>query len=666
VTVTGLDVARTAAADGAWTQALAALPESSRDDPEALEIRAAALYALGDLEGCLTAWERMHARCAASGDPIGAARGAVMTALHLLIDTGLMAPVRGWVARAERLLDGAPTGPVHALIAMVRTYERFLTGDLAACRAFAAEAIELGELYDVTSAAVIGQVAQARLLVLDGRIDDGLRALDEAGARLMSGDIDPLTTGMMLCEIVCAAQALGLHELAREWTDVMDRWGQRSAVGGIHGRCRVHRAELLRISGTGAEAETEALAACAELQPWMRREYGWPLVELGTIRLRRGDLAGAEDAFLQADALAWPPQPGLALLRLAQGRIETAMELIADAVAHPPEIPWKERPPSGDLRLVPLLDAQSEIAAAAGDARTCAHASAELARIARAYPSRSLEALAALAEARAALLAGDLECARELGSAAAQAWGELGAPYERAVVGDAAAAAGHHEAARREWQAASRCFADYGAARRAGELDDRLAEPSRPVRATAREVHFRRHGALRVVAFSTPAVTVPDLVGYRYLELLLARPGDEISCLDLIAHENGGVRSTQLGLPALDDEARECYRRRLLDVEEDIATATAMNDLGRVELAERDKDFLVAELARAVGFGGRIRQVGSDAERARTSVYRALRYAIKQLAVVDPTLGQHVSRSVRTGSWCSYAPDPLAPLTWRT
>jgi DNA-binding phage protein len=171
---------------------------------------------------------------------------------------------------------------------------------------------------------------------------------------------------------------------------------------------------------------------------------------------------------------------------------------------------------------------------------------------------------------------------------------------------------------------------------------------------------------MRIVALTTPAVTVPDLVGYRYLELLLARPGEEISCVDLVAHENGGARSTQLGLPTLDDEARECYRRRLIEVEEDIATATAMNDLVRAELAERDKDFLVAELSRAVGFGGRIRQVGSDAERARTSVYRALRYAIKQLAVLDPTLGEHLSRSVRTGSWCSYAPDPLAPLTWRT
>ena len=103
----------------------------------------------------------------------------------------------------------------------------------------------------------------------------------------------------------------------------------------IHGRCRVHRAELLRISGPADAAEDEALAACAELRPWMRREFGWPLVELGNIRLRRGDLAGAEDAFLQAHDRAWSPQPWLALLRLEQGDLAAATAMVEEAVAHP-------------------------------------------------------------------------------------------------------------------------------------------------------------------------------------------------------------------------------------------------------------------------------------------------------------------------------------------
>src|SRR5680860_1172989 len=105
---------------------------------------------------------------------------------------------------------------------------------------------------------------------------------------------------MMYCELICAAQGLALHHRAREWTEAMERWRHGVAFGGINGRCRVHRAELLRISGPCDLAEQEALLACEELRPWMRREFGWPLAEFGTIRLRRGDLTGAAEAFAAA------------------------------------------------------------------------------------------------------------------------------------------------------------------------------------------------------------------------------------------------------------------------------------------------------------------------------------------------------------------------------
>ena len=117
-------------------------------------------------------------------------------------------------------------------------------------------------------------------------------------------------------------------------------------------------------------------------------------------------------------------------------------------------------------------------------------------------------------------------------------------------------------------------------------------------------------------------------------------------------------------LPVLDDEARAAYRRRLDDIEEDIEEATRMNDLGRIELAERDRDYLVAELSRAVGLGGRGRTVGGTSERARTSVARSLRYALQRLAEEHDAMAGHLRQSVRTGSYCSYSPDPIAPVTW--
>jgi hypothetical protein len=669
-TVTGLAAARAAAKNGAWSDALAALPADD-DSVGAVEIRAMARYALDGLEGCLEEWERLHARCAATGDRPGAAQAAVMIAMFMLIDSGLMAPVRGWLARAERSLDAQPVGPVHAMIAMIRGYERFLCGDLSAARTLSAEAIRLGDRHGVATASVIGQVCQARLLLIDGHVTAGLADLDEAGARLMSGTIDPLPVGMMLCEIICAAQSLAMHEFAREWTEVMERWRHGSALGGIHGRCRVHRAELLRISGPGDAAEAEAQTACTELRPWMRREYGWPLVELGSIRLRRGDLAGAEEAFVAAQDLAWSPQPGLALTRLAQGDAPLASALIADAIAHPANLPWKERPPSGDLQLAPLLEAQTQIAAAAGDRSTCQRAASELSRVAAAYPSRGLAAAALLAHARAALLASDPREAHRFALDAAQEWAAIGAPYDcataRVVAGDAAAAMGNGEAACAHWEAAARAFAEYGAAGCLIDLQRRLggtppsARVAQPLRAT-----FRRDRTIRLVRFGNIEFAIPDLVGFRYLERLLQQPGAEIAATDLVATEHGSASVVQSGLPAMDEQARRSYRRRVAEVDEDIAEAAAMNDLARIALAERDRAFLIDELARAAGFDGRIRATGASADRARTSVYRALRYAIDRLAVADPALGEHLRRGVRTGTWCSYVADPLAPVTWQT
>ena len=114
----------------------------------------------------------------------------------------------------------------------------------------------------------------------------------------------------------------------------------------------------------------------------------------------------------------------------------------------------------------------------------------------------------------------------------------------------------------------------------------------------------------------------------------------------------------------IDDQARAAYRRRLREVEEDIEDARVMNDLGRLDLAERDRDYLLAELGSALGLGGRVRTSGGSPERARSSVTRSLRYALDRLATYHPDLGAHLARAVRTGAYCSYQPDPVAPIGW--
>jgi hypothetical protein len=638
-------------------------PDEALEPPDRLEERASAAYAAGDFEGCVAAWEALYADRLRAADAPGAARAAAMVAMYLLVDSGLMAPVRGWLARAERLLEPEDEAPLHAVLAAVRGYERLFCGDPEAARGNATRAVELGARHGVAEAAVIGQTALARLTLADGRIAEGLALLDEVGARLMAGEVDALTTGMMLCEVVCAAQSLAMHDLAREWTDAMERWGQHAGFGGLHGRCRVHRAELLRISGPCEAAEEEALGACADLRPWMRREFGWPLTELGMIRLRRGDLAGAEAAFTAAHEHSWSPQPGLALLHLARGEADRAASSIADAIDHPVDLPWKERP-VGNLQIAPLLDAQTEIALARSDADTCTEAATRLTGITDTWPSRSLAAAAALARARAALLAGDADAAATEAATSVAAWADLGAPYEtsvaRVVLGRARAAAGRDDLAHEEWTTARRTFADFGAVTRAEEVSRLLGEPSRGA-LPAGAASFRASDGLRTVCFHGSEVVLPDLVGFRHLERLLMQPDVEVHVLDLV-----GTPLAEAGVPLLDEDAKAAYRRRLADVEEDLEEARRNDDLARLELAERDREYLLRELERAVGRHGRVRTTGGTAERARTSVARSVRYALDRLAEAHPLAAGHLRQCVRTGTWCRYVPDPVSPISWET
>ncbi len=686
--MSGLAAVQVAVDQGEWIRAIDLLAACGPDaaTAEGLELRAMAEYGNGGFEASVTAWEDLHSLLLDDGDVVGAARAAAMAAMFLMMDTGLMAPVRGWLRRAERLLDGHEETHVHAVIAVVHGYERFMCGDMDAARHYSASAIEIGRTHAVDPAVMIGRVCAARVEIFDGHVQSGLELLDEIAIDLASGAVDALTTGMMFCELICAAQGMALHDRASEWTQVMERWRHGTAIGSMNGRCRVHRAELLRISGPCDLAEAEALGACEELRPWMRREFGWPLVELGNIRLCRGDLLGAEAAFLAAHERSWSPHPGLALLRLEQGQIDVAATMIADAIAHPFEIPSKMQPPFGDLRLAPLLAAQAEIATAAGDAETAGLAADALSAIADCYPSRSLDASAALAGGRAALAAGDLGSAIHLTKVATAAWADIGAPYEsaaaRMVLGEARSRASDADGAHMEWHAALAAFDSFGAAHKAAEAQ-RLIEGS-PPRPTTNEpdqaatATFKLDGDIRTIRFGEGTALMPDLKGLRYIERLLADPGREIHVLDLVAVERGSLpgghavdhgretlsEGVGAGLPVIDDAARDAYRRRLAEVDDDIEEATRMNDLGRVELAQRDRDYLIAELTSAVGLGGRARSIGGSAERARSSVTRSLRYSLKRLAQHQPSLAAHLEQSVQTGMYCVYTADPIAPIRW--
>ena len=428
--------AHAAAERGEWQVAFDLFQEADVDGRLGiadLPVLADVAYGSGHLDVTIDTWERAYAKLSAAGESIAAAGAAVRVAMHLLFDTALMAPVRGWLARAEQLLEGEDGTPVHAWFAAVRSYERMLSGDPDGARPWARRAVEVGSLCDAAAAA-IGRVAEARLLVLDGEVDRGLALLEEAGIAATSGGLDRLSTGVVYCELVCTLQGLAQYDLAEQWTEAMERWADAHAIGSLRGRCRVHRAEILRLRGHCHEAEGEVLRACDELRPYLRRELGWPLSELGRIRLHRGDLAAAEQAFLAAHQAGWDPQPGLARASLAQGAAADAEASISDAFDHPSWVPSKERPPSTALRRAPLLDAQVEIAIATGNLNGARAACHELDSIAARFRSKALAAGAAHSRARLQLASGNASEAQPLFAEAVRLWNEVGAPYETAVV----------------------------------------------------------------------------------------------------------------------------------------------------------------------------------------------------------------------------------------
>ncbi|MDZ7842853.1 MAG: hypothetical protein U5R46_18840 [Gammaproteobacteria bacterium] len=672
---------RGALAAGDFARAHELLAElSAPPSAELLELRAQAAYGTGDLEGTLTAYSELYRLHLDDGRSHEAALAAVMVGMYLMMDTGLMATVRAWLSRAERLVEDTPDSPVWAWLAAVRTYERLMCGDMPGTGQWAQRAIDGGQRHGLAPPSIIGQVALARVRIHDGDLDRGLSELDDVAVELSAGNLDPLTTGQMWCEVICAMQWIGQHDRAEEWTEAMERWRQGAAFGGLNGRCRVHRAEIMRLRGPCDAAEQEALQACEELRPWMRREFGWPLTELGNARLRKGDFAGAEEAFLAAHQNAWLPQPGLALLRLAQGQVDEAVSMIENALEHPFDIPSKERPPSGSLRRAPLLDARVVIALAAGQDDAARAAAAEMAEIAERYQSRTMRNSALAAEGRLALHDGRASDAIRLLSQAVMEWASLRMPFDAAELRIALAAAhraaGDDRTAELELEAACRAFEDLNAPIWAERARERV--PVKPIRQDGQSERcvFYCEGDMRTVTFGGATVRLKDLKGMRYLERLLAEPGREFHVLDLVSVERGALPGNassdapridaQCGLEVFDSQAREAYRQRLAEVEEDIAEAEANNDLRRAELARADRQFLVDELRRGIGLNGRARAVGDGVERARTSATRSLRYALDRIIQHHAGLGEHLERTIRTGTYFAYEPDPRAPVHWET
>ena len=210
------------------------------------------------------------------------------------------------------------------------------------------------------------------------------------------------------------------------------------------------------------------------------------------------------------------------------------------------------------------------------------------------------------------------------------------------------------------------------------ELAGRLTKlgqegPSEAPRAAPRPSVLRREGEYWSVAFDGDAFRLRDSKGLRYLAFLLARPGQEVLALDLAAGGGPGPGpaaeddlSGEVGDVVIDRRARDAYRRRLDDLRETVEEAESFGDAERASRAREEIGFLARELAAGVGLGGRPRPAVSPSERARQSVTKAIKGALSRIAEQSPRLGAHLMTTVRTGTFCSYTPDPRSPISWVT
>jgi class 3 adenylate cyclase len=469
--VGSLEAGREAVDRHAWSEGYELLKESDTAGtiaPEDLERLAGAAWWMGQLDDCISARERAFAAYMDAADRRRAAMMATMLAKDHYFK-GASSIGTGWVNRAERLLAEEPEcieqGYLERLKGVI-AHEG--AGDYEKALEHGRRALDLATRFFDRDLQAIALHDQGRALVALGQVEEGMALIDEATVAAVSGELAPLTTGVVYCNTITACAELADYRRAGDWTEAAKRWCERQAISGFPGMCRVYRASIMLTKGAWAEAEQEARRACDELGTFNLSYAAEAFYELGDIRLRTGDLAAAEEAFRHAHELGRDPQPGLALLRLAEGKLDGASSCIEGALADE----------SRDLYRARLLPAQARIAVDAGDADTARRAAEELEEIARKYGSHALEAMALTARSMVALAEEKAGEAARAARAAVRLWQSVAAPYEaaeaRVLLASAHRAEGKRDDALLELEAALGAFERLGAALDAGHVRSEL------------------------------------------------------------------------------------------------------------------------------------------------------------------------------------------------
>jgi DNA-binding CsgD family transcriptional regulator len=480
----------------AWADAYASfacaddMQHLGRDDLEAF---ATAAYMSGRDAAFQSILERCHRAHLAAGDDPHAARIGFWLALNSLLH-GQAGAATGWLTRARRLIESCDCVE-HGYMLLPVAEQDLVEGRTDDAHAAATRACEIGVRFDDADLTACGRHLQGRALVRRGQIREGLALLDEAMLAVVAGELSPIMTGLMYCSVIDACQQVCALGRSREWTSAFAKWcEQQPEMMAFTDTCRVHRSEILQLEGAWADAMSEAARACDRCARAHRRPPAGALYQQGEIHRLRGNFAAAEDAYLQASKLGYEPQPGLALLRMSQDRLDVARAAISRAL----------EAATDPLDRTKLLPAYNEIVLAAGDVRSASRAADELASLANRIEMDVLQALAGQARGSVELADGDARTALLLLRRTFQIWQQLEFPYgaarARILLGVACRSLGDTDTATLEFRAARSVLERLGASPDLARLDAIERGDARPRRQllTSRELQV-----LRLVAAGT-------------------------------------------------------------------------------------------------------------------------------------------------------------------
>ncbi len=449
--------------EAAWRDAYEALTAAHEETPlgaSDLELLGRAAYMLGHDDDYVTALEGAYRAYLEVGEHLPAVRCAFWIG-HSWLFRGQLGPASGWFARAQRWMDREQGDVVErGYVKISEMLEHLVKGDAQGSLAVATEVLDIGERFGDRDLVAIGMMEQGHALVRLGRSAEGTRLIDETMVSVTSGETSPIVAGIVYCNTIAFCRSVYELRRVREWTTALTRWCARQPDMVAHtGVCLVHRAEIMTFGGAWDDALVELRLLGDELRRGaLNQRAGGDAAYLeGEVHRLRGELELAEASYRTASALGREPQPGLAKVRLAQGRSDSAAATIRRAVAEA----------SRGLPRVSLLPAYVEIMLAVGDIDAAAGGCRELAEIAGRQASEAIDAMSWQARGALALAEGDLTTSLVELRRALTAWQQLEAPYDAArcrwLIGRACSLVGDDDTAALELEAATEVFAGLGA-----------------------------------------------------------------------------------------------------------------------------------------------------------------------------------------------------------